>query len=46
VALINTWTVNDPEQAKALDALGVDTIISDVPGAILEGLSHDSTRRA
>lgn len=39
VALINTWTVNEPEQAKALDSLGVDTIISDVPAVILQALS-------
>jgi glycerophosphoryl diester phosphodiesterase len=38
VPLINTWTVNDPERAKALDALGVDTIISDVPAVVLAAL--------
>jgi glycerophosphoryl diester phosphodiesterase len=39
VALINTWTVNDPEPAQALDALGVDTIISDVPAVILQAIA-------
>lgn len=38
VSLINTWTVNDPDQARALDALGVDTIISDVPAMVLQAL--------
>jgi glycerophosphoryl diester phosphodiesterase len=40
VTLVNTWTVNDPEQAKALDQLGVDTIISDVPAVVLAALGH------
>lgn len=40
VPLINTWTVNDPDQAKALDALGVDAIISDVPRTILEAITN------
>lgn len=35
---LGTWTVNDPTRAKELAALGVDTIISDVPGAILRAL--------
>lgn len=38
-AAINTWTVNDPEEARRLAALGVDTIITDVPDAILAALA-------
>jgi glycerophosphoryl diester phosphodiesterase len=37
--LVNTWTVNDEEQAQALADRGVDAIITDVPGAILRALS-------
>lgn len=36
--LLNTWTVNDPERARELDALGVDALISDVPGLLVEAL--------
>ena len=38
--LLGTWTVNDPARAIELAALGVDTIISDVPGAILSALGR------
>ncbi len=37
-ALVNTWTVNDPERAAALAELGVDAIISDTPGTLLARL--------
>lgn len=36
--LLNTWTVNDPERALELDALGVDALISDVPGLLVSAL--------
>ena len=36
--LVNTWTVNDPARAVEFAALGVDAIISDVPGQILSAL--------
>jgi glycerophosphoryl diester phosphodiesterase len=38
--LVNTWTVNDPERAVACAALGVDSIISDVPGRIVSALTQ------
>ena len=38
-ALVNTWTVNDDAEARQLAELGVDTIISDRPGAILQALA-------
>lgn len=38
--LVNVWTVNDPERARTLAALGVDALISDVPGQILSALAR------
>jgi glycerophosphoryl diester phosphodiesterase len=38
-ALVNVWTVNDPSEARALAALGVDALITDRPGALLAGLA-------
>jgi glycerophosphoryl diester phosphodiesterase len=38
-AAVNTWTVNDPSEARRLAALGVDTIITDVPDTILAALA-------
>jgi glycerophosphoryl diester phosphodiesterase len=35
---VNVWTVNDGAEARRLAALGVDTLISDVPGQILAEL--------
>jgi glycerophosphoryl diester phosphodiesterase len=35
---IGVWTVNDPGEAVDLAALGVQTLITDVPGALLEAL--------
>ena len=37
-ALVNVWTVNDPERACQLSRYGVDAIITDVPGLILARL--------
>jgi glycerophosphoryl diester phosphodiesterase len=37
-ARIHVWTVNDANEARALAALGVDAIITDVPGAIVVAL--------
>jgi len=37
--LVNTWTVNDPARARELARIGVDAIISDVPGKILAELA-------
>lgn len=38
VAVINTWTVNSPAEARRLSALGVDAIITDDPKLILDAL--------
>ncbi len=35
---VNTWTVNDPDEARRLAALGVDVIISDVPDVMMAAL--------
>lgn len=37
-AAVNTWTVNDVVEAQRLAALGVDTIISDVPDKLIAAL--------
>ncbi len=37
--LVNVWTVNNPVRALELSGLGVDAIISDMPGKILSELS-------
>jgi glycerophosphoryl diester phosphodiesterase len=36
--LINVWTVNDVVEARALAAMGVDSIITDVPGVMVPAL--------
>jgi glycerophosphoryl diester phosphodiesterase len=38
---VNVWTVNDPGEARRLDQLGVDCIITDEPGEILKALDTD-----
>ncbi len=35
---VNTWTVNDLDEARRLADLGVDTIISDVPDQLIAAL--------
>jgi len=32
---VNTWTVNDPDEARRLAGIGVDAVITDAVGAIL-----------
>ena len=39
-APIATWTVNEPDEARRVAELGVDTIISDKPGEILRALAR------
>jgi glycerophosphoryl diester phosphodiesterase len=39
---VSTWTVNHDGEARRVAALGVDTIISDRPGAILQALAAES----
>ena len=42
-ALVNPWTVNDPDRARELARLGVDALITDDPGAIaaaVQAASH------
>lgn len=41
-ALVNTWTVNDPSLAASYASFGVDSIISDCPGALLKSLNLGS----
>jgi glycerophosphoryl diester phosphodiesterase len=36
---VNTWTVNDVEEARRLKSLGVDIIITDDPGILMAGLA-------
>jgi glycerophosphoryl diester phosphodiesterase len=38
-ALVNTWTVNDPNEARRVAELGVDGIVSDSPGDVLKAIS-------
>jgi glycerophosphoryl diester phosphodiesterase len=38
-ALVGVWTVNDDARAQELSKLGVDYLISDRPGAILQAIS-------
>jgi len=40
--LVNTWTVNEPARARELARVGVDAIISDVPGKILAELNRNT----
>jgi glycerophosphoryl diester phosphodiesterase len=35
---INVWTVNDPQEARRLSRMGIDALISDVPGVIAEAV--------
>jgi glycerophosphoryl diester phosphodiesterase len=37
-AQVNTWTVNDVDEAQRLAALGITTLITDVPDLLIEGL--------
>jgi glycerophosphoryl diester phosphodiesterase len=39
---VNVWTVNAPDEARRLDALGVDCIITDQPAKILTALRRDA----
>jgi glycerophosphoryl diester phosphodiesterase len=37
---VGVWTVNDPREATDLAALGVETLITDSPGVLLEAVAH------
>jgi glycerophosphoryl diester phosphodiesterase len=37
---VNVWTVDDPEQIRALVEMGVDAIITNVPSMCREVLSE------
>lgn len=39
-AIVNVWTVNDPERARALADAGVDGLVTDAPRKILDALSR------
>ncbi len=41
--VVNVWTVNDAMRAQELAALGVDGIITDVPGEILRALGSSAS---
>ncbi len=38
---VNTWTVDDPVEARQLAALGVDTIMTDAPDRIINALQRN-----
>jgi glycerophosphoryl diester phosphodiesterase len=38
--LVNTWTVNEPSSALVYAELGIDTVISDVPGRIVAAFAE------
>jgi glycerophosphoryl diester phosphodiesterase len=40
VSRVHTWTVNDPERARELAALGVDCLITDNPGLLRSALEE------
>jgi len=40
---VNTWTVNDPDEARRLAGIGVDGVITDAVGAILAALGRAPT---
>jgi glycerophosphoryl diester phosphodiesterase len=42
---VHVWTINDPDRARRLLALGIDGIMSDDPGA-LAGVIQDAQRSA
>jgi glycerophosphoryl diester phosphodiesterase len=39
---VNTWTVNEPAEARRLAQLGVNTIITDTPDLIARSLHKNS----
>jgi glycerophosphoryl diester phosphodiesterase len=43
---VNVWTVNEVAEAQRLAALGVDTIITDVPDVLLAALREPGERNA
>lgn len=45
-ALVNTWTVNEPQQALQYAELGVDCIISDTPAHVLSAFAEPRTTSA
>lgn len=41
--LVNVWTINDPEEARDLAALGVDGLITDQPAAMRAAVAADAS---
>lgn len=38
--VLSVWTVNDPDEARALVGMGADCVITDAPDLIIKGLAH------
>jgi glycerophosphoryl diester phosphodiesterase len=43
--VLSVWTVNDPDEARAIVGMGADCIITDVPDTILGGLAGAGARQ-
>ena len=39
---MHIWTVNDPDEMRSLLAAGVDGVMSDFPGRLLDVAGHEA----